>query len=822
MLQSPMRKILALLLAVLLLGGLLPALPHSAAAGTTYVLPVFETSDVHGHLLDSSASSEDKYQYRLAYIADKVDDVRAGDADRTVLLDGGDIYQGNVVSNLQHGAPMVAAYDAMEYDAVALGNHEFDWGVTTTTDPDGTMPHYTWNGTEHDSQIPILCCNIFYAGTNNRVNFTQDYTLLEKTAVASDGTTLSVKIAVVGYVDNYASSIMSSEIAPYTIKSGVSRAETIARELKSQGLADAAILLTHADAESVAGKLASGSPFDLVCGGHSHQTESGKKNGVSYMEPGAKAGYYGYVEFRFGTDRSLSVGTPSIQTVPSSSTYDVAANKNELAPDVLTVSHEALDGVAEVLKTELGYITTSVTGQAIGGNPMSTTGGNWMADLANRATGSEVSFTNSGGIRTSFYVNYGTRPITMGDIYTIAPFNNLLYVYDLSYAELLSVLQYAVGRGSGLGLRMSGIDCYYTGSSVTALVRQGECIYLDGVWKEDWAARTVRVSANEFIATSSGTPFYQWNTTGRFVDNELTDNESFIAVLRAEGEANNGFLYVDPEPHLIQGSYNGSIQTYYQVTTDCGAGGTITEGARVPAGSNYTVTATPDPGYEVDYLIVDGIRREDRVSCNFTNIQADHHVSAFFRETDPCGTITDVDHEAWYAEAVHYALLHGLFRGTSATTFSPAGTMNRGMLVTVLHRMAGTPAAGQTARFTDVAEGLYYTDAVAWAAEQGIVKGYPDGSFRPAQAVTREQLVTFLQRYAVWDGADVDAHASLDAFPDAQTVSTYALDPVRWAVAAGLLQGTTINGVVCIAPQRTTNRAQVAMILMRYLTAEPG
>lgn len=820
-----MKRLLAVLLCLLLLAGLLPAQNARAVSSgpNDYVLPVFETSDLHGYLVNTAYENEASYQYRLAYIADKVDDARGGDARRTVLLDGGDVYQGNVVSNLQNGAPMVAAFDAMEYDAVGLGNHEFDWGIEKTTDPDGTMPHYTLGGQTRDSTIPILCCNIYEAGTYNRVGFTKDYVILDKLAAASDGSTLPVRVAVVGYVNDYSSSIMGPRIAPYTIRSGVSRAETIARSLKSQGLADAAILLTHADAESVAGSLSSGTPFDLVCGGHTHQQEAGFKNGVAYMEPASQATHYARAELHFDASGKPSAGTPALISVTGQSgkLTDSPANASELAADVLAVSHSAIEGVQEALQTKLGYITTSVTASAIGDNPMSTTGGNWMTDLANRATGSKVSFTNSGGIRTSFYVNSVRRYITKGDLYTIAPFNNRLYVYEITYAELLQLMEYAVGRGSGLGLRMSGIDCYYSGSKVTALVEDGVCIYKDGSWADGVRDRTIRVSANEFIATSSGTPFAQWNGSSRFDNCDLVDNESFIAVLEQEGLAHGGLLYVDPQPHLIRGEYAGGISRFYRITTSCGEGGTVTPGRNVPAGGSYTVDITPDPGWRIAGVKIDGSSREIRTQYVFRSVSADHELRAEFERTDPCEAFTDVDRSAWYHEAVDYAVSHGLFNGTSETAFSPDQTMSRAMLVTVLYRMAGKPPVSAQSAFTDVRPGQYYADAVAWASAQSIVKGYPDGRFRPDDPVTREQLTTFLQRYARWDGLEPEEQAELSGFPDAQAISAYAVDAIRWAVAVGLIAGTTVGGVVCLAPGAYTTRAQVATVLMRYLEDLP-
>ena len=170
---------------------------------------------------------------------------------------------------------------------------------------------------------------------------------------------------------------------------------------------------------------------------------------------------------------------------------------------------------------------------------------------------------------------------------------------------------------------------------------------------------------------------------------------------------------------------------------------------------------------------------------------------------------TDVPADAWYAGAVQIAVGKGLFSGTSATTFGPEVPMTRGMLATVLHRMAGAPAAGGAA-FPDVSADSYCAEAVAWASGSGLVEGYGDGSFGPDDAVTREQLAAILYRCA---GAPAVPDLLLD-FTDAGEVGDWASDAVRWAVDRKLLQGS--GGA--LMPQSTATRAQVAAILVRYLT----
>lgn len=174
---------------------------------------------------------------------------------------------------------------------------------------------------------------------------------------------------------------------------------------------------------------------------------------------------------------------------------------------------------------------------------------------------------------------------------------------------------------------------------------------------------------------------------------------------------------------------------------------------------------------------------------------------------------TDVSSSAWYAEAVEYAVSNGLFSGTSQTTFSPSKQMTRGMLVTVLYRMEGSPEASGQSAFKDVASGAYYAKAVAWAAQNGIVSGLSADTFGPDKNITREQLAAILMRYAGFKQADVSAAGDLSAFKDASDISAYARDAVKWAVGSGYISGMTSDTIV---PKNGATRAQVAAILMRY------
>lgn len=178
---------------------------------------------------------------------------------------------------------------------------------------------------------------------------------------------------------------------------------------------------------------------------------------------------------------------------------------------------------------------------------------------------------------------------------------------------------------------------------------------------------------------------------------------------------------------------------------------------------------------------------------------------------------TDVVAGTWYYGAAAYAYNNGLFAGMTPTTFAPNATMTRAMLVSVLWRLAGEPAPKAPNTFVDVPDGAWYTDAVTWAAENGVVSGIGGSRFDPSGFVTREQTAEILYNYAHSKGYDVSARADLTAFPDAGSVSGWAEEALSWANAAGLINGTVRDGQTILDPQGSASRAQVAMILMKYV-----
>ena len=178
-----------------------------------------------------------------------------------------------------------------------------------------------------------------------------------------------------------------------------------------------------------------------------------------------------------------------------------------------------------------------------------------------------------------------------------------------------------------------------------------------------------------------------------------------------------------------------------------------------------------------------------------------------FAAVDDTG-FSDVNANAWYAEAVMYCREHGLMAGVSDTTFAPESSLTRAMLAAVLYRAAGSPAVTGTDSFTDTREGSWYSDSVLWASQQGLVAGYGNGLFGTDDPVTREQMTAIFWRYAGSPSVNGTAHVA-----DEAAIASYAVPAVAWAGTTGIVANLSGN---TFAPKENATRAQVAAALMSF------
>ncbi len=257
----------------------------------------------------------------------------------------------------------------------------------------------------------------------------------------------------------------------------------------------------------------------------------------------------------------------------------------------------------------------------------------------------------------------------------------------------------------------------------------------------------------------------------------------------------------------------------YRITVEATQGGTVTaDPTAAKAGATVTLTPVPDRGYQVGSVAVtdrfgNAVAVTEQADGTYTFTMPNGQVTVTVTFAEAPLPFPDVAEGDWFYDAVRYAYENGLMDGVGDNLFAPNSETTRAQLVTILYRLAGQPAVSGDLPFPDVESGTWYTDAVAWAAENGIVNGTTDTTFAPGEDITREQLVTVLYRYAEAKGYDVSARADLSAYPDADQIQSYATEFVAWAVAEGLIQGFEDN---TLRPAGNATRAQIATILMRF------
>ena len=300
--------------------------------------------------------------------------------------------------------------------------------------------------------------------------------------------------------------------------------------------------------------------------------------------------------------------------------------------------------------------------------------------------------------------------------------------------------------------------------------------------------------------TKSGYTFTGWSGTGLTGENNLT-------VTIEKGSTGD-------RSYTAHWRYNGSghSYSYYTIKATAGAGGSISPSGNVSVreGRDQTFTITPDKGYAVANVKIDGKSIGAVKSYTFENVSRTHTIEVIFMKANgnpQTGVFVDVATGSYYEDAVDWAVENGITKGTDDTHFSPDGICTRAQAVTFLWRAAGSPKPETRAMpFADVPVGSYYYDAVLWAVENGITKGTSDTTFSPNMTCSRAQIVTFL-----WRSEKSPAAGTANPFADVKSTAYYA-DAVLWAVKENITKGTTST---TFSPNADCTRAQIVTFLWR-------
>ncbi len=398
-----------------------------------------------------------------------------------------------------------------------------------------------------------------------------------------------------------------------------------------------------------------------------------------------------------------------------------------------------------------------------------------------------------------------------------------------------SIRQYVVTAvGDGQTYTATGAESPITVTGLTNGVTYAVTVQAENLAGAGEASNQMEATPEAVVSKTALEALYQAN---KDKENDNYTEESWSRFQNALAEAEKVLndpsatqQEVDESTQALEQAINGLTQkpteaNTYTITVRQNRGGVITpDTCTVSEGASVTFTVTVEPGWELETLLVDG-RTVDRAPIyTFRNVQEDHTIEAQYRFVlgdlilaggtggevpGKPADFTDVKASDWFYADVQYVSENGLMAGVNEMTFAPYTALTRGMLVTILYRMEGQPATRYHGMFSDVPDYQWYTDAVEWAAKEGIVTGYNSGAFGPMDPVTREQLAAILYRYAGSQGN----RASLGGYADHSSISGYAQPAMEWAVAQGLLNGSGGQ----LMPKAGATRAEVAAIIHRFM-----
>lgn len=424
--------------------------------------------------------------------------------------------------------------------------------------------------------------------------------------------------------------------------------------------------------------------------------------------------------------------------------------------------------------------------------------------------------------------DYNTdEPIALGaEGEEVNVINDLGATYDADYYEFYTAdlsIQYEITRQSNgtYTVKNSKSGKYLSCSNgAIAMVTTPNAYSYWNITLDDYGYELISNAANSDLVLyydDEYSCFYIFDDTESLFEDEVVyPSEYFYIYLFAYADIDLSWEYLTTqvgtcehartelrgvkEATCTESGYTGD--TY---CVDCGA--KLATGTAIPAkGHSFGAWTVTKPATETEK----GVETRTCTVCGAT----ENRDIPVLDGTDPAYDVchfTDFSDckSAWYHEAVDFTVEEGLMEGIGDGKFDPNGRMTRAMIVTVLYRAMGEPAVAEPSTFTDVPTNKWYSDAIAWAQDNGIVKGVSDTKFAPNVNVTREQIATILWRYE----ASPKATADMSAFKDTEKISSYAADAMVWAVAEGILKGDSGN----LKPLDSATRAEFACIIMRYL-----
>lgn len=680
-------------------------------------------------------------------------------ADNVTLVDNGDAIQGAVLGTLSDGEWIVDIMNEVGYDLAIPGNHEFDFGMDQFLDIANNQADYQY-----------LSCNF----------------------VDKDGTAVLDPYAMVTYGDTDIAYIGIS--TPETLSKSTpaffqdengnyiygfcqgengqelyDRVQDTVDAARADG-ADYVVALAHLgeDLQSQpwmsTDVIANTTGIDAVLDGHSHTVDAEQivKNAdgedVVLSQTGTKAESIGQLTIDPATGEMSTQLVKLADVATDSPAYTAAQSYIQSIQDKY---HAVTEEVVAQTTVDL-TVNDPATGERRV-RSAETNLGDLCADAYREVMGADIGFVNGGGVRADIKAG----DVTYGDIIAVHPFGNMACLAEVSGQQILDALE--------------------LGSMYVGTAESGGFLQVSGL------KYTINTQLPSSVVVDD---------TGAFVE---VSGARRVSDVQVENRETGAYEPIDPNATYTLAGHNYMLKQ---------------------GGDGFTMFGEDNIKLLLDETMVDNEVLIDYLTENLDGVIGEEYADPYGQgritinnepveiPEEPAGDLPfiDVDPDSWYYGAVEYAYENGLMNGVAADQFAPQTTLTRAMMAAVLANLENG-SANTSGSFSDVADGAWYADAVNWAAENGIVNGYEDGTFRPDAPLTREQMAAFLYNYAAYKGYDVSATNDLAQFSDAAQVSSWAADVVKWAVGADLLHGV---GDDKLAPTGTATRAEVAAILANF------
>ena len=787
-----MRKFLSVLLAMAMVLSLTvtsfaadtAADAKAEMAGKTVIL---HTNDVHGAVEG------------YAYIAQLKADYEAKGAE-VILVDAGDFSQGTTYVSSTKGADAVTMMNAAGYDVVTLGNHEFDYGYAQLKE------------NMSKAKFKVVCADVF--NEDGTPIFDASYTYTTKSGV---------KVGFFGMeTPETQTKANPALIKGLTFADKDAFTKAAADQVAALKDADVVICLAHlgVDAESAPYRstdlYAAVKGIDFIIDGHSHSVITAGPNGEAIQSTGTAFANIGVITIDNATKKIVGNELKGIWHKEKVEGKDVTVVDYKTRDEKVAAAAKAIiDPIDKAYGEKFAVSKVTLNGaKAPNGNRDSETNlGDLITDamlwkIRSDATikvpvENVVAITNGGGIRAT--VKAGD--ITKKDINTVLPFGNTLAVVYVTGAELLEALEastFCTPESLGGFPQAAGVtfmvktyekydanpdpypkSTYYGPKSI-------QRVTIDNVnGKAFDPTATYAVVTNNFVA-GGGDTYYAFAAATDQFDTGLPLDEVVMEYITEVLGGVIGEEYALPGDRIVRAASAEELE----------ARGTFLENMSLLCDlTAYTEDSVQ--GVKAAYAAYKAAKTTEAVEAATADL-----LKAMPKLVFVPNTFTDAQ-SGWYKAAVDFAQASGLMNGMTATEFAPNVTTTRAMVAQVLYRLAGSPTVERTGAFADVAPGAWYYDAMLWASSTGILKGYEDGTYRPARAVSRQEMATILLRMAdVKLGADL-VDAALAEIADGGSVASWARAGVAFCYLGGIMNGV---GGAHFDPTGMLTRAQLAQV----------